>query len=356
MDNIADFGGRASANIIEGSLYFWDHFAGETHILREYVGGYATYNLIGGNPAISNDYRILVTNDVSTNLPERYIPVSQGFFVVAVSGGTVSFKNSQREFVREEVTGGNTGSYFFKSSGKNTKNNQEKVTIPIDERVRIRLGFESPLGYYRQILVGLDERTTDGYDIGFDAPLIEDNEEDMYWVIDDEKYVIQGVNNFDLGQELKLGVKIGEKSKAIIKIDTLENTPDHLELYIYDKLIDETYEITNSSFEFELEPGTYNDRFALVFEPKLLSVDEVGLEEGVQTYMDNVNSELKVNRIVDTEIKSIVLFNYIGQQIRVWKKNLTSRNISLPVKEATGPYIIQVNTSNGSFQKSVIIE
>ncbi|MBC8645369.1 LamG domain-containing protein [Flavobacterium lindanitolerans] len=36
-----------------GTLYFWDHFGGETHVLLSYLGGYAARNLIGGVVAMS---------------------------------------------------------------------------------------------------------------------------------------------------------------------------------------------------------------------------------------------------------------------------------------------------------------
>jgi hypothetical protein len=224
-DNIADGLGRAPTNIIEGALYFWDHFAGATHILREYIGGYAVYNLIGGNPAISTDYRINATGGTSNNIPERYVAVGQGFFVVAISGGNISFKNSQRDFTREVITGDNTGSYFFKTSEKTTsKPTHTNNTIrEQDNRERIRLTFTSPLGYHRQLLVGVDENATNYFDLGFDAPMIEDNKEDMYWLVDKNKFLIQGVNNFDLTQELPLGIKVNEAGTISIKVKSLEN-------------------------------------------------------------------------------------------------------------------------------------
>src|SRR5690606_26464597 len=33
LDNIKDGSGRAATNIINGALYFWDHFASSTHVL-----------------------------------------------------------------------------------------------------------------------------------------------------------------------------------------------------------------------------------------------------------------------------------------------------------------------------------
>jgi large repetitive protein len=47
---------------------------------------------------------------------------------------------------------------------------------------KIRISYSSPLGYYRQILVGAHPDATDGFDLGYDARIFDYNEEDMYWL------------------------------------------------------------------------------------------------------------------------------------------------------------------------------
>ncbi|HSP83403.1 MAG TPA: LamG-like jellyroll fold domain-containing protein, partial [Gillisia sp.] len=116
LDNLnsADVaGGTNSKNVFNGAVYFWDHFAGgDTHILLEYIGGYATRNLIDGVPAISNDFRIKANDAKGNKIPGQYMPVAQGFFInsvidpemagnISVDGGDIIFKNSQRAFMRE---------------------------------------------------------------------------------------------------------------------------------------------------------------------------------------------------------------------------------------------------------------
>jgi hypothetical protein len=55
-DNLAVTRGE---NYFDGALYFWDHFGKkDSHILLEYVGGYAALTKLGAVPAISNDDRI----------------------------------------------------------------------------------------------------------------------------------------------------------------------------------------------------------------------------------------------------------------------------------------------------------
>ena len=185
LDNTNDNGGRATSNIINGALYFWDHFGGGSHILQEYVGGYAAYTRTGGVKAMSSDIRINDNGAEGTKVPGRYIAVNQGFFVAAaldpslnettttVSGGTVLFKNSQRTFKTEVAD----DSVMFRTSSESEFNEDTSG----NSNERIRLMFDSPSGLHRQLLVGTEEDMSHGYDLGFDAPLIDLNSEDMFW-------------------------------------------------------------------------------------------------------------------------------------------------------------------------------
>jgi len=357
--------GRNSANVFNGALYFWHHFGEEnSHNLKEYVGGYATYTLIGGAQAISNDSRI--NNNLSTGIkvPERYIPVNQGFFVHAylpssisgttatVDGGDIIFKNSQRVFQREISNSGN-GSVFFKTNSKNKANIPEKE---IDTRSKIRLVFNSSNDYHRQLLIGADANTSNHFDMGYDAPIADIANDDMFWMIDDSKFVIQGVPNFNVDQQFPLGLKIKEQGLITIKIDTIENMDENTAIYIKDNLTGETYNLCKKAFEINLEAGEYLNRFELTFQQRLKTLKEITLVDGIYTYMNNNTSELHINRIVETAIMNLKLFNYLGQQVEGWAGNFKERNFSIPIKKSAGVYIILITTEDGTISKKIIIE
>ena len=211
LDNLSDAdGGNNTVNVINGAVYFWDHFGEEnSHYLRDYVGGYATYNLTGGTAAISNDVRINNTSDggspaVGTKVPGKYIPVNQGFFVSTeieghfnynspaaaistVDGGSIVFKNSQRVFVTEQAA----TSTFLRTSGKKKK--QKVIEDNAVKLPSIRIIYDSPKGYHRQLLLGVNPHASKGFDLGYDAFMVDVNEEDMYWNIEGGKFVIQGI-------------------------------------------------------------------------------------------------------------------------------------------------------------------
>ena len=365
-------GCTGTANVFDGVLLFWDHFGlSNNHLLAQYEGGYAYYNLSGGNPGASNVPLTANTGIVNySKIPERYIPVGQGFFVEAGNTTTprnLNFKNNQRVFQREVVTGSaNSGSVFMKTATSKKSNTQEMQETTADNRPKIRLTFISSLGYHRPLLVTMDKNTSNQFDFGYDAPLNEDNKEDMFWQLGQRKLVIQGVNNFNEDQELPLGLKISKTGLATIKIEEVQNIDEHITLHVKDKFTGLTHNISFKPFEIELEPGTYLDRFVLIFKYQKLMAEDLGTDilivepqiedKNYHVFMNNANEELQIKDNGTDEIRSVMLHNNLGQIMNTWNTDLNRRIISLPVKLATGVYVVQINTINGTINKRIIIE
>ena len=262
----------ANIGAINGALYFWDHFSGKSHYLQEYVGGYAVRNKVTGVPAVSTDERINANGAKGQKSPGPYIPVGQGFFVNTavdkqhgsndnIQPGKVIFKNKFRVYVSEAD---NEKKSLFHSKEKPGQKSQAKTSaegMPV-----IKLDFSSPAGYRRQIAVGADEKASNGFDYGYDAPLIDLTIEDMFWIIEGDRYVIQGVEHFNKNQIIPLGVHIKEEGEFKIEIAELENIPDEIEIYIRDKTDSTYFDLLDSSMNKIVAPGKYEDRFEVVFQ------------------------------------------------------------------------------------------
>jgi hypothetical protein len=348
---IVDNGFWPGTGSTTGPIYYWEHYGGDTHLLSGYQGGYATYSIGGGVKASSSPGDGVSSLGTSVKLePKRYIPVGQGFFVVGegLNGGPIQFNNSQRVFVKES----HGASIFMRTENSKTTTSNNSGD---DLRPKFRIGFDAPQISHRQILLTLDENTTDRVDWGYDAEMLQVFDDDMYWVIDNKKYVIQATNEFGFDKEIPLGIQTKRGGLIHIKIDELENAEQYPFLYIKDSLTGETHDITNQDFEINLEAGEYQNRFFLVIQTTLNITEEVTLLDGVQVYMNNSISELQLNRLVDTEILNVSVFNYLGQQVKTWSINTDEPFISLPLKIVTGAYIVKVETINGQINKKIII-
>jgi len=339
-----------NAGNIEGTLYFWEHYGGDTHNLKGYQAGYASYNF-SGSVAVPHPITDL-TAGPGTKLPGRFIPIGQGFTIQGLGVGSknVVFNNGQRAFQKEDVTNS-----IFMRTGR-IKKKKSVTEVSADLRPKFRIGFDVKGRGHRELLLTIDERATEAIDWGFDGAVYDMLNDDMYWVIEDEKHVIQGTNNWSKSMEVPFGIVTEEGGSFSIKIDRLENVDENTSLYIKDLLTGETYDITNNPFEVDLEAGEYNDRYALTFQPRLKTLEEIELFRGFNIFMDNKRSELHVNKIVDTNLLEIELYNILGQNVARFKDKYTDRNLVLPLSVNTGVYIVKIMTSNGLISKKIIIE
>jgi hypothetical protein len=348
---IDDNGALLGTASITGTIYFWEHYGGDTHFLAGYQGGYATYSKGGAlsaslNPPVAG---VSILGTSVKGAPKQYIPAGQAFFVVGdADGGQIQFNNSQRIFVKE--SSGNSILMKSNNSKSKTGNNPED-----DLRPKFRIGFNTPKLNHRQVLLTLDKNTTDAVDWGYDAEMYEVLDDDIYWVLNDKKYAIQATNELGFDTEIPLGIQTKEGGLISIKVDELKNAEENTSIYIKDNLTGETHDITNQAFEINLEAGEYQNRFLLVFQPRLKTMEEVSLVEGVDIYMNNSISALQLNKIVDTEILNVSLFNYLGQQVKTWNINTNERLISLPLQTPSGVYIVIVETITGKLNKKIII-
>ena len=363
-DNLKDcIGCRGSVNAFSGALYFWDHFGlSNNHNLAEYEGGYATYTLMGGVAAINNSPLTLNDGANGSNIPKKYIPVAQGFFVdgyidseitgpqipTVVDGGSIVFKNTQRVFQREK-----TPSSVFMKKREVTKSKE-------DSRQKIRLGFISSIGAHRQILVGVDSNSTNNFDIGYDAPIFDENENDMYWEVNNNKFVIQAVPDFNTDHTIPLGIVTKNDGEVTIKIDELENISSTTNLYLFDNQTKMYHDLRNGEFKTTLPIGETKNRFALRFEKnqmESLDIQDNNVKEDMIVYYSNKTLFIN-NNVQETTVNKVSLYNILGQAIENEKiENQEQENIQVPIKNvSSGVYIAKIKTAEGvELSKKVIV-
>jgi len=358
-----------------GTIYYWDHFGPvNSHYLEDYVGGYAMFNLSGGvasnstkaSRAISDDWRIDDTGEVSGRpAPGRYIPVGQAFFITSTSGGNITFKNSYREYVPE--TSGNS---YFHAQEETKKKGNELNKYSSDNRYKIRLKFESPQGYFRQILVTADGNSSNKFDLGYDAPRIGNDAEDMYWMIDETKYIIQAVPDFNLEQVLPIGIKISEEGEYTIKIEELENFEENVDIFLKDNLNDTYFNLSTGDYKATAEElGSINDRYEIVFkEPQTEEpeIEKPPIKEKPEILEDDTILNLSYLRETDEiavinpdlmVVDFVELYSISGQLIKTFNEVPTAESILLSIdqKLSSSVYIVKMYSGEKSYSRKVII-
>uniref|UniRef100_UPI0019539033 LamG domain-containing protein n=1 Tax=Psychroserpens algicola TaxID=1719034 RepID=UPI0019539033 len=356
-DNLPGASGNpGSTQSTDGTLYFWEHYTSNfTHVLEDYEGGYATYNLSGGNPAVSPP--LVSGNGTPTKLPGQYIPISQGFFVTAsASGGTIQFKNSQRIYEREAPA----TSQFFRTSNPNLYTTQSD---PNTEIKRVRLDFITEDGAIRPLLLAFvsNGQATDGFDYGYDAENADDEfSNDMFWRIENGNYTTQGVGDFNTSNQYPLGLFLNDSGTFKIELKALENFDEAIHVYIHDAFSGTYFEINSEAFEMLLDADTYLDRFYVTFSSEdALSVTDDDLSQAMINYLNSTQEVyVKIPRI--SEVKDIQFINVLGQTIHSWnvlQEYELDGAIRIPLKQISeGTYIIKVNTLSSSHAAKVLVK
>ncbi len=328
-----------------GTLYFWEHWGGGTHVTAEYQGGYATYNLSGGVPAAALGVNTLGSGGSPTKLPGRYIPISQGFFVLGETNGNIVFNNSQRVFQKEGVNS------IFVKNGVNTSTINNPTE---DNRMKIRLGLNSVNAMNRQILVTVDENASPELDYGYDGKQTENQMDDMYWMISDEKHVIQGIDRIETTTILPLGVHTSLDGINTFKIDELVNVPTNLEIYIYDTLTSSYHDIREADFSIDLTADEYLNRFELRFTNNALTTEDIN---GIQFYFTNNNETIVIENPYLKVIKSLELYNILGQSIIKFDTIETQDHLEFKTNTISpGNYILKIKTETDTLSKKVLIQ
>ncbi|WP_417620002.1 LamG-like jellyroll fold domain-containing protein, partial [Oceanihabitans sediminis] len=349
-DNGPTISGAGTDPTISGTLYFWEHWGGGSHILREYQGGYATYNYSGGTPAaaMGTSDPDVATGGTPTKIPGDYIPVGQGFFVEGETNGNIIFNNTQRIFQKE----GGTASVFVRNNEEASPTANADLG---DERTKVRLGFNSVNTIRRQLLVTVDERATANYDWGFDAKNLDTQIDDMSWLIAGELYIIQGINEINQTTILPISIKTRDEGLNSITIDALVNFPDHLQIYVHDKDLGMYHNLRSSDYQINLPAGEYSERFEITFSEESLSIEELEANDLDASYV-NESESIVIKNPNNLEIEKVEILNILGQTIYTFEEDTTSNFLEYKTnKLSTGTYILKLKTKNTTWSKKVLI-
>lgn len=331
-------------------LFFWDHFGGGSHETKKYEGGYSVYTLAGGTVAFAHP-SVSQAIDFGTKQPKRYIPVSQGFFVLAnSSGGNFVFNNAQRASVTES-----SGNSVFTRANKNevqvapkTNNNLTQNTVA-EVLPKIRIGHEGEEGFHRQLLVAFEPTTTPGVDPGYDAEMLDVFTTDLFWYLNNKSFVIQALPFFT-EMQIPLGVVSSFNQTHRIMIDALEDFVG--DVYLIDLETSISHRLNDGPAEIQVSQGQYTNRFLLAFAQLTLSTDDPSfLSSDLRAFYLKKSENIVVENSNNLAINKIQVFNLNGQSlINVQESTeFQSNEINIPFSHySTGIYLVKILSEQGT--------
>lgn len=322
---------------ITGTLYFWTHvddvsIANPGPFAFNYsTDDYAMYNVSGG----------IGTGSVSgSTAPTGFIASGQGFFLEAITAGTVTFNNSMRSNAYSNTD-------FFRP------NTAENGTTSTPERDRIWVNMTNPDGVFSQLLIGFFDDATLQKDRLYDGVRLKGSNYISFYSIEaSDEFGIQGRPAFTGNDIVPLGYDSYILGDITISIDALEGVLNtvNTNVYLKDLELNITHDLKQSDYTFTTTDGVFSNRFELQFvNNSLLSVDEVVNENDLAVYL-NTNNELEIKQRTRTQINSITVYSILGKQIA----SITDMNQKISLREqASGVYIVIIDTEKGKLTKKI---
>ncbi|MFN3753486.1 T9SS type A sorting domain-containing protein [Flavobacterium sp.] len=348
-----------SNSACDGVAYYWEQDkSAPSHVLANYQGGYGTYSPISLEsngvyvPAIYNTYNpdgTLNTAGVSSELSieRKYAPIGQGFMVKGVFDGHLTLKNEYRIYKKE----GDYSQFHRQLNNLNSETN-EVISVP-----QIRISTVMNNQHTSQIALALVPTATDGVDVGIDAksPVDSNVPNDVYFLLNNEKFVIQGVA-FDVDKRISLGIK--STNNASFKFDASQvlHIDEAQPIYLYDAQNESYHEIRNSTYEMVLPTGIHNNRFEITFKDNSLNSDN-NVKSNIVVFQDNSLQILTISNPNLAALSSVNFYDLSGKLI-FSKKNIGSQeNHQFSTSGFShGVYLVEViaNNKNRIVQKVMI--
>ncbi|MEW4923479.1 LamG-like jellyroll fold domain-containing protein [Algibacter sp. 2305UL17-15] len=354
-----------NAGVIDGTLQLWQQWSGTSHNLRDYNGGYAQVNKLGGVRArqFVGFNGETTGGEIGATKPSRYLPVGQGFMVEIIADGDVEFNNGQRIFIKEADADGtyNNGSAFFKGGNKKSKGTVSNGNNSNDALQKIRLEFNSVTGpeVRRELLLGFSETTSDAFDYGYDAECVEANNNDLNLNLEGKNMNIQAYGAISEDKVVPLNFKSSGDNTFEIRISELEHIEENQEIYLKDNLTGEYFDLTNNQpYRFSSEQGKFNNRLEIVFqsEASTLGAKEVKTTDNFIYY--HKGSNMIFAKKLNGEVTKFTLFSMTGQSI-MELNNVSQSTLNKGIKlsnVSTGAYVACFRTdTNTVITKKLII-
>ncbi|MXO04468.1 T9SS type A sorting domain-containing protein [Flavobacterium sp. HBTb2-11-1] len=340
--------------------YFWEQDKTvNSHYLSAYRGGYGTYSpgTLGSNgiyvPATFNSYNSdgsLNTTGTSSGLviERKYSPIGQGFLINGNANGQVTFRNSHRVFYQE---GGALSQFAKNSTDKALQTDQESSQIS-----HIKINAIINNAFTRQLALAFMQEATDGIDPGIDALNMDDAlPNDVSFWLENGKYVIQGIN-FDASKKVPIAVKADKACALKFYIPETVNFDSSQNVYLLDELDSSYHDIKNGSYEVNVAPGVYNDRFKIAFKSETLGTGEISKRNFI-IYQDNQSRTLKALNPDHLKFRSFTLYDMTGKTV-LNKKGILQQevyNFSTATLSSGFYIVVFVTDENERISQKIII-
>jgi hypothetical protein len=181
---------------------------------------------------------------------------------------------------------------------------------------------------------------------------------EIYTTIGAEKFVINGMNNFNLDQKIPLGFSTGQLNLFTIKATQISNFDADTKIFLKDNLQNIEKELTvGSDYSFNSDVTSTENRFSLIFKSAASTTDlknsYSNLDQDIIVFK-NANNHITVQYVSNFYTgTSVSVYNSTGQKLIT--QNLTSTVTEINSPLSSGVYLVVVSNSVSHFTRKVTI-
>jgi len=316
-------------NSVINEVYFWEHITTPDADLPGFgnanfsMDDISIRNLTGGIAAVNGGER-----------PEQFMASGQGFGILAQQsavGSDLTFSNSLRV--------ANTVALRSPDQGN---------------RLWISIASEN-YALSSTTLIGFSPQATIAFDPGYDSPALATSLNLFSTLDDGQQLAIQGREAFDVTMEIPLGfeTRIPELETYTISIDQLEGIAlEQSDIFLIDHLLNTITNLKETTYSFNATETLQANRFTIVFEDRLLDIDQNSFRESdISLYPNPAENQVTLSYLGNT-----LLSNNQGQIIKeISFQNFNGREHIDIHGLKSGLYFIRIETTSTTIVKKLMI-
>ncbi|ARN77024.1 hypothetical protein BST97_02860 [Nonlabens spongiae] len=306
-----------------GALYYWTHEAAQDGSYTA-QSNYASFSKAGGVAAAAGG-----------TAPVRVIQTGQGFFADIASAGYIDFNNSLRR-----IQGDNS---LFKS---NTS------PVPPNDKHRIWLNLTNSTSSFNQIMIAYMDNATNDFDLGIDAKVLTNSPSYLSSLTNNEELVIQGRAAFNINDEVELSITVDTADTYEISAAQFDGIFLSQQFYLWDKQLKVIHDIKNSSYTFQMSPGTYNSRFAIIYQNTTLGINTTEMDP-TTVFVNTLNEIVVQNRNISLD--KVEVFDIAGKLLYA-KSAINDHTHKVTIDLSSAVYLVRTTTTENHSNITKIIK
>lgn len=321
---------------LDGYVRVWTHSTPISNSNSNPFYGNFTYNYS------SSDY--LTINGTGTSRPgaQSVVGAGQGFFVKMNDNSLSTTANATFTNSMRGTTVANTQFY---------RNSNASDTEETTESHRIWLNLVNPAQVASGMLVGYVTEATNGVDRMFDAETKLKSNFELYSVVEDQFFTIQGrALPFSNTDEVPLGFsadQAGIYTFGLTAVDGLFEADQAI--YIQDLELGITHNLKESTYSFTTDAGNYNNRFVLKFNNETLSNDDFSTNNA-SVYVNN-----GIFITAKTNIKDVLIYDVVGRLVSQNRDINSNTFVEHQISKSNTPLLVHTVLDNNTTVVTKII-